>query len=142
MIATAKTSSDRPRIVPVVYVLLSNWCYVEYSILRIIAGWGRCAEDWQDKLAVCYHVWLQAEIVNRLRNRLDMFPGGKADQPVHGVFETLCNTVLLAPSWKDAMAGVHTKLNAALVDAIREYLGTSHKVHDRPTHDLLREILA
>ena len=36
-------SSPRPRIVPNAYVLLSNWRYIEHSILRMIAGWGRNA---------------------------------------------------------------------------------------------------
>jgi len=63
------------RIIPNAFVLLSNWRYLEHSILRIIAGWGRCAGDWEDKLAMCNHTWLQAQIVDRLRKRLDMFPG-------------------------------------------------------------------
>jgi hypothetical protein len=132
----------RPRIVPDAYVLLSNWRYLEYSVLRIIAGWGRCAGDWEDKLAVCYHTWLQAEIVDRFRRRLDMFPGGKPDGPVAAAFERLANAVLLAPSWTDAMAGLHTILNSLLVAAYTDYALKSHPVHDRPTHDLLRETLA
>jgi hypothetical protein len=75
----ATMTTHRPRIVPDAYVLLSNWRYLEYSVLRMIAGWGRCAGDWEDKLAVCYHTWLQAEIVDRFRKRLDMYPGGRPD---------------------------------------------------------------
>ena len=110
---THSATSTRPRIVPNAFVLLSNWRYLEYSILRIIAGWGRNAGDWEDKLAVCYHTWLQAQIVDRFRKRLDMYPGGKPDAPVNAVFERIVNAVLLAPSWPDAMAGVHDVLNAA-----------------------------
>jgi hypothetical protein len=137
----AFNSSSRPRIVPGAYVLLSNWRYIEYSILRIIAGWGRSACDWQDKLAVCYHTWLQAQIVDRFRKRLEMFPGGRADAPVNAVFESLCNAILLAPSWRDAMAGVHEILNPLLVRTYGDYIASSHPVHDRPTHELLRDTL-
>jgi hypothetical protein len=133
--------SARPRIVPNAYVLLSNWRYIEHSILRMIAGWGRSAGDWEDKLAVCYHTWLQAEIVDRFRKRLDMFPGGRPDGPVNAVFERLCNAVLLAPTWPDAMAGIHTVLNPLLVKTYTDYAAHSHPVHDRPTHQLLREVL-
>jgi hypothetical protein len=132
----------RPRIIPQVYVLLSNWRFIEHSILRIIAGWGRCAGDWEDKLAVCNHVWLQAETVERMRCRADMFPGGKRDQSVAKVFADLCNSVLLAPSFHDAMAGVHAVLTPALVAAYQHYLKESHPVHDRPTSDLLHEVMA
>ncbi len=136
------TASSRPRIVPDAYVRLSNWRYLEYSLLRIIAAWGRCAGDWQDKLAVCHHVWQQAEIVDRMRRRADMYPGGKPDQPVHRVFQQVADAVLMAPSWADAMAGVHGILNPALVAAYQMYSAGSHPVHDRPTFDLLREVLA
>src|SRR6476469_8044354 len=102
MVATTAESS-RPRIVPNAYVLLSNWRYLEYSVLRMIAGWGRSAGDWEDKLVVCYHTWVQAQVVEKFRRRLDMFPGGKPDGAVNAVFERLANAVLLAPSWADAM---------------------------------------
>jgi hypothetical protein len=127
---------------PNAYVLISNWRYVEQSVLRMIAGWGRCAGDWEDKLAVCEHVWFQAEIVERLRGRADMFPGGKRDQAVAKVYEDLGNAVLLAPSFADAMAGIHAVLNPALVAAYRAYADSTHPVHDRPTMDLIHEILA
>jgi hypothetical protein len=137
----ATMTTHRPRIVPDAYVLLSNWRYLEYSVLRMIAGWGRCAGDWEDKLAVCYHTWLQAEIVDRFRKRLDMYPGGRPDAAVNGVFERVANAVLLAPSWTDAMAGVHQVLNPLLVRTYTDYIAASHPVHDRPTHELLRDVM-
>src|SRR4051812_35727040 len=102
--SSTPSTSSRPRIVPNAFVQLSNWRYVEYSMLRMIAGWGRGAGDWQDKLAVCYHTWVQAQIVDRFRKRLDMYPGGKPDAAVNAVFERVCNAILLAPSFNDAMA--------------------------------------
>ncbi|MEI8195185.1 MAG: hypothetical protein WCI73_04685 [Phycisphaerae bacterium] len=134
-------SSHRPRIIPDAYILLSNWRYLEYSILRILAGWGRCAADWQDKLALCHHPWIQAQVVQRLRQRLDMFPGGRPDGPVHAAFQHLADAVLFAPSFADAMAVVHTILNPTLAEAYRDYIATTHPVHDRPTCELLRELL-
>jgi hypothetical protein len=55
--------SAKPRLVPASVDTLNVWRYMEYSALRILAGWGRQAGDWEDKLAVCYHVWVQAEIL-------------------------------------------------------------------------------
>jgi hypothetical protein len=135
------TPTSRPRIVPNAFVLLSNWRYLEYSALRIIAAHGRCAGDWEDKLAVCYHTWLQAQITDKFRKRLDMFPGGKPDAPVNSVFEHLVNSVLLAPTFADAMAGLHTVLNPLLIRTYTDYIATSHPVHDRPTHELLRDTI-
>jgi len=123
-------------------VLLAGWRYVEHSVLRIIAGWGRSAADWTDKVAVFHHTWLQAEAVDRMRRRLDMFVGGKPDQPVNVAFERVMNAVLLAPSFTDAMAAVHEVVQPALAAAYVGYIGSGHRVHDLPTHGLLREILA
>ena len=132
-------AATRPAIVPDAYRLLSGWCYLEHSLLRMWAGWGRHAGDWEDKIAVCHHAWLQAEVVERMRRRLAMFPGGKADQPVGAVFERLANAVLLAPSWPQAMAGVD-RLRRALATAYERYAAQTHPVHDRPTLDVLREV--
>jgi hypothetical protein len=141
-IPTINANPSRPRIVPNAYVLLSNWRYLEYSALRIIAGWGRSAGDWEDKLAVCYHTWVQAQVVDKMRRRLDMFPGGRPDGPVNAVFERFVNAVLDAPKFTDAMAGLHAVLNPLLVQTYADYIATSHPVHDRPTHEMLREIIA
>lgn len=124
--------------------LLSIWQYAEYSALRIIAGWGRSAGEWDDKRAMCYHVWLQADIVDRLRCRLEMFPGAArkgTEAPVHRAFEEACNTLLHAPSFCDAMHGVHELLGSTLTAAYRDYLAATHPVHDLPTQDLLHEVL-
>jgi len=130
----------RPAIIPDAYRLLSGWCYLEHSLLRMWAGWGRSAGDWQDKLAVCYHTWLQAETTQLMRRRLAMFPGGKADQPVARPYEDLANAVLLAPDFTQAAAGIN-HLNEQLAAAYRQYFATTHPVHDRPTFDLIHDVL-
>lgn len=132
--------SSRGGLTPDAAPLLASWQYVEYSLLRIIAGWGRSAGDWEDKLAVCYHVWLQAEIVDRLRKRLAQFPPHKPELPVNQAYERFCNSALMAPSWPSAMEAVHAVINPALAQAYDSYLASSHPVHDRPTHEMLREI--
>jgi hypothetical protein len=134
--------SAKPRLVPASVDTLNVWRYMEYSVLRILAGWGRQAGDWEDKLAVCYHVWLQAEIVDRLRRRLEMFPPHRPETPCAQNYELLGNAVLLAPGFGAAIHGLHGLLNPALTSAYESYLASSHPVHDKPTHDLLSGILA
>jgi hypothetical protein len=119
---------------------MSQWRYVEESVLRVLAGWGRCAGDWEDKLAMCYHVWLQAEVVRTMRERLVMYPGGKADPAVHRSFQELMDAVILAPSWPDAMAALHTVVMPALARAYDAYRAASHPIHDRPTFDVLHAV--
>lgn len=120
--------------------LLNDWQYLEKSIHRILAGWGRRVTGWDDKSAIHRHVWEQSEIVSRLRARIREFPGGKPDAPVSARLEGLANAVLLAPTLEDAVDGVHFLLGRTLVAAYVDYASRTHPVHDAPTVALLYEI--
>ncbi len=129
-------SKQKPRTVD----LLNDWQYVEKSIHRLIAAWGRDVPEWNDKSTIHRHIWDQAECVRRLRERVAQFPGGKPDAPVSPRLETLVNTVLLAPSLNDALDGIYELLLKTLVAAYGEYIAGVHPVHDAPTIALLHEI--
>jgi hypothetical protein len=129
-------SKQKPRTVD----LLNDWQYVEKSIHRLLAAWGRDMPGWNDKSAIHRHIWDQAECVRRLRERVEQFPGGKADAPVSRQLEQLANTVLLAPSFEDALDGIYELLLKTLVGAYGEYIAGVHPVHDAPTIALLHEI--
>lgn len=130
------TTRQRPRNVD----LMNDWQYVERSIHRLLAAWGRDVPEWENKSAIHRHIWDQAECVRRLRDRVEQFPGGKADAPVSARLERLANAVLLAPSLQDALDGIYELLLKTLVAAYGEYIGSVHPVHDAPTIALLHEI--
>ena len=132
----APDSRQKPRTVD----LLNDWQYVERSIHRLICAWGRDVAGWDDKSAIHRHVWDQAECVRRLRERIEQFPGGKADAPVSDELEQLANTVLLAPALDDALDGIYLHLIKGLVTVYGEYCTHVHPVHDAPTICLLHEI--
>ena len=129
-------SKQKPRTVD----QLNDWQYLERSIFRLIAAWGRDIAEWDDKSSIHRQVWDQAESVRRLRERVEQFPGGKADAPVSSRLENLANAVLLAPSLDDALDGIYEMLVKTLVGAYAEYSSRVHPVHDAPTVALLREI--
>ena len=131
-----RASKQKPRTVD----LLNDWQYLEQSIFRLIAAWGRDIADWDDKSTLHRHIWDQAECVRRLRERVEQFPGGKADAPVSDRLEKLANAALLAPSLDDALDGIYEILTKALVGAYGEYTSKVHPVHDAPTIALLHEI--
>jgi len=120
--------------------LLCDWQYIERSIHRLIAAWGRDISGWDDKSTIHRHIWDQAECVRRLRERIVQFPGGKADAPVSAELEHLVNKVLLAPNLQDALDGIYIHLLKTLVTAYGEYATSVHPVHDAPTISLLHEI--
>ncbi|MEY3774831.1 MAG: hypothetical protein RLZZ129_1611 [Verrucomicrobiota bacterium] len=129
-------SKQKPRTVD----LLNDWQYLEKSIHRLIAAWGKDVPEWSDKSVIHRHIWEQAECVRRLRERVGQFPGGKADAPVSNRLEALANAALLAPTLHDALDGIYELLLKTLVGAYGEYIAGVHPVHDAPTIALLHEI--
>ena len=129
-------TKTRPRNVD----LLHDWQYVERSVQRLLCAWGRDVAGWDDKSGIHRHIWDQAECIRRLRERIEQFPGGKADAPVSSRLEGLANAILLAPSLDDALDGIYELLLKTLVGAYGEYMATVHPVHDAPTIALLHEI--
>src|SRR4029079_4587621 len=134
------TSGSKPTTV----ALLSDWEYLERSIQRLIAGWGRYMAEWEDKVVVHRGVWERAEGVRGLRERLAQFPGSvhNLDRPVAQRLEALANTVLLAPSHQDAIDGIYQLLAGALTGAYLHYIQHAHPIHDAPTVAMLHEIVS
>jgi len=128
------------RIKPRIVDQLNDWQYVERSLHRLIAGWGRHFGEWEGKSACHRHVWEQAEVVRRLRERIAEFPGGKPDAPVSAKLEELANTTLLAPCFEDALDGIYQILTKALAASYVAYVQNAHPIHDAPTVRLLHEI--
>ncbi|HTS19543.1 MAG TPA: hypothetical protein VMP11_18350 [Verrucomicrobiae bacterium] len=127
---------------PKILERLNDWQYVERSIHRLMAAWGRHIAEWDDKSALHRHVWDQAECVRRLRERIAQFPGGRTDPPVSRQLENLANVVLLAPSLEDALDGTYQILETSLVRTFLQHVQQAHPVHDAPTIQMLHEILS
>lgn len=132
--------SAATRNVPDLVRQLNEWQYVERTLHRLMAAWGRHHEEMEDKAALHRHVWDQAEIIRRLRERVDQFPGGKADGGVHPAFETLANRALFAPTFQDALDAIYHHLLRALIRAYADHVQGAHPIHDAPTVALLHEI--
>jgi len=125
---------------PSILERLNDWQYMERSIHRLLAAWGRHFTDWDDKSAIHRHVWDQAEIVQKLRNRIEQFPGGNPDAPVSARLESLANAVLLAPGFEDAVTGIYEILAWEMARTYIAYARTAHPVHDAPTVTMLHDI--
>lgn len=128
------------RRIPLSVPLLSQYQYVERTIHRLLTAWGRQMADWDGKAALHRHVWDQAEIIRRLRDRIQQFPGGKPDAAVAMAFERLADAALLAPTFQDALDGIYKILLRALAKAYADYVQHSHPVHDAPSLNLFHEI--
>lgn len=133
-----ETTSKR---VPLTVFRLAVWQYLERSIHRMLCGWSRHQTEWEDVASIHRQIWDQAEIVNRLRQRIEQFPGGKADAPVNRALEVVVETVIDAPTFEDAMDGIFDLFGSTLTAAYRSYVASVHPVHDAPTVSVLNEII-
>jgi AraC-like DNA-binding protein len=122
---------------------LRDWEYLERQIHRLMCAWGRFFSRWEDITVMHHHIWSQAECIRKLRDRLTQFPGGKKnlDQPVSNRLEALVNHVLCAPTQSDAIEGIYSLLNGAMLKSYADYAIAAHPVHDAPTLDLLNDIM-
>ncbi len=122
---------------------LKDWQYIERSLHRMIAGWGRHHTEWTDIVTCHRHVWEQSECVRRLRDRLGQFPGSaqNLEAPVSWRLEKLVNTVLLAPTFEDALSGIYQVLMGALCKSYQLYAASAHPIHDAPTIATLHEVI-
>ena len=132
---------ESTRMKPKIVERLHDWLYLERSVHRMIAGWGRHMAEWQDKISTHRHIWDQAEIVRRLSLRTNEFLGGNPNAPVSAKLEELVNTVLLAPSHQDAVDGIYQIFTGALVKGYLNHVQGVHPVHDAPSIQLLQEIV-
>ena len=128
------------RKVPEIVGRMNDWQYVERSIHRLLCAWGRHQTGWDDKVALHRHVWDQAEVVRRLRERIEQFPGGKADATVSPLLEGVSNAALQAPSFEDALDGIYSILLQAILRAYVSYVTNAHHTHDAPTIAMLHEV--
>ena len=123
------STRQKPRVAD----LLNDWQYLERAAHRIICAWGRHMAEWDGKLAIHRQVWETAENIRRLRERVSEFPGGKPDAPVSRLLEDVAEAVLRAPSFEDALDGLHVLLLKPLVAAYVDYSSRAHPIHDAPT---------
>jgi hypothetical protein len=120
--------------------LLNQWQYMERTIHRMLAAWGRHMDDWPAKATLHRHVWDQAEIIRRLRERIKQFPGGKPDAGVSPAFARVAEVALFAPSFEDALDGIYQIILQTLTKAYVDFVQHSHPIHDGPSLALFHEI--
>jgi hypothetical protein len=132
--------SSETRKVPEIVHRMNDWQYIERSLHRLLSAWGRYQTEWEDKVALHRHVWDQAEVVRRLRERIGQFPGGKADAAVSPELEKVSNAALHAPTFEDALDGIYAILLQAILRAYVAYVTNAHDTHDAPTIAMLHEV--
>ena len=121
--------------------LLNRYRFVEYEMLRILAGWLPATARMDLKLAIGRLLWEDAEHVQHLYGRLREIQTPAFREPGDGALVRLMAEAIHAPSERDLLAGLCRVIKPALVRAYQWHVEQTFANPDAPTLYALKHIL-
>jgi hypothetical protein len=121
--------------------LLNRYRFVEYEMLRILAGWLPAAAQMELKLAIGRLLWEDAQHVQQLYQRLREIQTPAFRDPGDTALTRLMAEAISAPSERDLLAGLFRVIKPALVRAYRWHMEQTFANPDAPTLYALKHIL-
>ncbi len=121
--------------------LLNRYRFIEYEIMRILAGWLPATANMDLKLAMGRWLWEDAQHVQYLYQRLREVQTPAFRPPGDSALEHLLDELLQAPNERDLLAGIFRVIKPALVAAYRWHLEQTFANPDAPTLYVLKHIL-
>ena len=121
--------------------LLNRYRFVEYEMLRILAGWLPATARMELKLAIGRLLWEDAQHVQHLYQRLREVQTPAFRDPNDPALSRLMAEAINAPSELDLLAGLCRVIKPALVKAYRWHIGETFANPDAPTLYAFKHIL-
>ncbi|MFN8569915.1 MAG: DUF455 family protein [Kouleothrix sp.] len=121
--------------------LLNRYRFVEYELLRILAGWLPATGQMELKLAIGRLLWEDAQHVQHLYQRLREIQTPAFRDPHDSALKQLMAEALHAPNERDLLAGLCRVIKPALVAAYRWHIAQTFANPDAPTLYALKHIL-
>jgi Protein of unknown function (DUF455) len=121
--------------------LLNRYRFVEYAMLRILAGWLPATARMELKLAIGRLLWEDAQHVQQLYQRLREVQTPAFRDPGDAALTRLMAEALNAPSERDLLAGLCRVIKPALADAYRWHMQQTFANPDAPTLYAFKHIL-
>lgn len=121
--------------------LLNRYRFVEYELLRILAGWLPAMATMEHKLAMGRLIWEEAQHVQHLYQRLREVQTPAFRDPDDQHLSRLMAEALHAPDERDLLAGLLRVIKPALAEAYRWHIGQTFANPDAPTLYALKHIL-
>jgi hypothetical protein len=121
--------------------LLNRYRYVEYEMLRILAGWLPATARMELKLAIGRLLWEDAQHVQHLYGRLREIQTPAFRDPGDPALTRLMAEALHAPSERDLLAGLCRVIKPALARAYRWHMEQTFANPDAPTLYAFKHIL-
>ena len=121
--------------------LLNRYRYVEYEMLRVLAGWLPATARMELKLAIGRLLWEDAQHVQHLYGRLREIQTPAFRDPGDPALTRLMAEALYAPSERDLLAGLCRVIKPALARAYRWHMQQTFANSDAPTLYAFKHIL-
>src|SRR5690349_13051811 len=121
--------------------LLNRYRFVEYEMLRILAGWLPATARMELKLAIGRLLWEDAQHVQQLYQRLREVQTPAFRDPGDPALTRLMAEALNAPSERDLLAGLCRVIKPALAEAYRWHMQQTFANPDAPTLYAFKHIL-
>lgn len=121
--------------------LLNRYRFVEYEMLRILAGWLPATARMELKLAIGRLLWEDAQHVQQLYQRLREVQTPAFRDHGDAALTQLMAEALNAPSERDLLAGLCRVIKPALADAYRWHMQQTFANSDAPTLYAFKHIL-
>jgi len=121
--------------------LLNRYRFVEYEMLRILAGWLPATARMELKLAIGRLLWEDAQHVQHLYQRLREVQTPAFRDPGDPALTRLMAEAINAPSERDLLAGLCRVIKPALADAYRWHMQQTFANPDAPTLYAFKHIL-
>jgi Protein of unknown function (DUF455) len=121
--------------------LLNRYRFIEYEMLRVLAGWLPATAQMELKLAIGRLLWEDAQHVQHLYQRLREIQTPAFRDPGDAALTRLMAEAINAPSERDLLAGLFRVIKPALVRAYRWHMEQTFANPDAPTLYALKHIL-
>ncbi len=121
--------------------LLNRYRFVEYEMLRILAGWLPATARMELKLAIGRLLWEDAQHVQHLYQRLREVQTPAFRDPGDAALTRLMAEAVHAPSARDLLAGLCRVIKPALASTYRWHSSQTFANPDAPTLYAFKHIL-
>jgi hypothetical protein len=122
---------------------LVRYAWFEKRAMEIGLAWLNPTPEWEAKEALSLHVYLDAEHVKALRERVSEMrnPPPRMDVCPSPSIRAFFDELLTAADTLEKVVGLYGVVRPALIAAYREHLDKAHPLVDYPTQRTLRHIL-
>lgn len=120
-----------------------RYAWFEKQAMEIGLAWLNPTPEWEMKEALSLHVYLDAEHVSALRDRVSEMrnPAPRMDVCPAPAIQVFVDELLTAEDTLEKVVGLYGVLKPALIAAYRRHIEQAHPLVDHPTRRMLKHIL-